>query len=91
VFHFLTEPNDRVKYLGHMQEVLKIGGSAMVATFDVSGPENCSGLPVQRYSAESLAQELGDRFHLIESLLHLHHTPRGSSQPFRYCRFVRES
>ncbi len=86
VFHFLTEPHDRVTYVGHMRDVLKIGGSAIVATFDVSGPEKCSGLPVQRYSAESLAEELGDGFHLIESLTHLHHTPWGASQPFRSCR-----
>ena len=74
-----------------MHEVLKVGGAAIVATFDVTGPEQCSGLPVQRYSAESLARVLGSSLRLIESVTHLHHTPWGTSQAFRYSRFIRES
>jgi hypothetical protein len=89
VFHFLTAPDDRSRYVGHMHEVLKVGGSAILATFDVDGPAKCSGLPVQRYSSESLARELGAGFDLIESLAHVHQTPWGTHQPFRYSRFVR--
>jgi SAM-dependent methyltransferase len=91
VFHFLTEPADREKYVGHMRDVLKVGGSAIVATFDVSGPERCSGLPVQRYSADSLAREIGANFQLAESVDYLHHTPWGAAQAFRYSRFTRTS
>lgn len=89
VFHFLTAADDRAKYVAQMREVLKIGGTAIVATFDVTGPEKCSGLPVQRYSAESLSQELGSDFHLVESVAHLHPTPWGTTQPFSYSRFLR--
>jgi SAM-dependent methyltransferase len=90
VFHFLVHPGDRARYVAHMRDVLKVTGSAIVATFDVNGPETCSGLPVQRYSADSLARELGQGFRLVDSVSHEHHTPWGSSQAFRYSRFVRE-
>ena len=89
VFHFLVDAADRSQYVSHLREVLRVGGAAIVATFDVNGPEQCSGLPVQRYSAESLARELGNEFDLVESLPHVHHTPWGTEQPFRYSRFVR--
>jgi SAM-dependent methyltransferase len=91
VFHFLIDPADRSKYVGHLRQVLKVGGSAIVATFDVTGPEKCSGLPVQRYSADALARELGANFQLAESVEHLHHTPWGAAQAFRYSRFTRTS
>lgn len=90
VFHFLVDADDRARYVAHMRDVLKLKGSAIVATFDVNGPEQCSGLPVQRYSAESLARELGHEFRLVDSVPHDHHTPWGSTQAFRYSRFIRE-
>jgi hypothetical protein len=89
VFHFLVEAGDRAKYVSHMRDVLKLNGSAIVATFDLNGPEKCSGLPVQRYSSESLARELGDGFRLVDSVPHEHRTPWGSIQAFQYSRFVR--
>lgn len=89
VFHFLVDAGDRASYVAHMRDVLKLNGSAIVATFDVNGPEKCSGLPVQRYSAEALARELGEGFRLIDSVPHQHHTPWGATQAFRYSRFVR--
>jgi SAM-dependent methyltransferase len=88
VFHFLTEPSDRVKYVGHLRDTLKRGGTAIIATFAPDGPERCSGLPVMRYSPPTLASELGDAFALLEALPYLHVTPWGSPQPFQYSRFT---
>jgi SAM-dependent methyltransferase len=51
VFHFLTTADDRHRYKQHLLETLKHGGSAIIATFALDGPEKCSGLPVQRYLA----------------------------------------
>jgi hypothetical protein len=68
---------------------LKPGGSAILATFGLDGPATCSGLPVMRYSPESLAAELGSDMAMIESVTHLHTTPWGSTQPFLYCLFRR--
>jgi len=48
VFHFLTEPKQRVAYRDALLEGLVAGGLAIVATFALDGPERCSGLPVQR-------------------------------------------
>lgn len=89
VFHFLAEPDDRARYLAHLRAVLKVNGSAIVATFAPDGPERCSGLPVARYSPASLARTLGSGFRLDDSRRHIHNTPWGSTQAFQYSRFCR--
>lgn len=89
VFHFLTAADDRVRYKQHLLETLKPGGSAVIATFALDGPEKCSGLPVQRYSPERLAEELGPAFELRDARAHVHITPWGSSQSFQYSRLLR--
>jgi hypothetical protein len=89
VFHFLVDERDRAAYRQHLCNTLKVGGSAIIATFALDGPTSCSGLPVSRYSAQTLAAEFGDEFALVESLRHVHHTPWGSAQSFQYSRFTR--
>ena len=89
VFHFLTSAQERQRYRLHLLETLNRGGSAIVATFSLDGPDKCSGLPVQRYSADTLSAELGPELAMIEALPHVHTTPWGSRQPFVYCRFRR--
>jgi SAM-dependent methyltransferase len=87
VFHFLAAAVDRASYVAHLRETLKPGGSAIIATFALDGPSTCSGLPVVRYSAQTLAAELGGDFQLVESRHSQHVTPRGASQSFQYSRF----
>lgn len=89
VFHFLIEEDDRRRYRQRLSRTLKAGGSAIIATFALDGPESCSGLPVSRYSPESLAAELGSEFRLIESLPYVHRTPWETTQSFQYSRFER--
>lgn len=89
MFHFLVDAGDRARYLAHLDAVLKPGGSAIIATFALDGPERCSGLPVVRYSPATLASELGDRFALLEARSHRHVTPSGAVQSFQYSRFRR--
>ena len=89
VYHFLVDPVDRQRYGERLRATLKPGGNAIIATFALDGPERCSGLAVQRYSAESLAAALGEGFHLVDSLAHQHATPWGSAQSFQYSRFVK--
>lgn len=89
VFHFLTEPEERARYKHHLLETLKPGGTAIVATFALDGPEKCSGLPVRRYAPEQLAEELGPAFELREARRHAHTTPWGSTQSFQYSRLQR--
>ncbi len=89
VFHFLTSLDDRQRYRLHLLQILKPGGSAIVATFSLDGPGRCSGLPVQRYSPDTLSAELGPELEMLEPLPHVHTTPWGSRQSFVYCRFRR--
>jgi SAM-dependent methyltransferase len=88
VFHFLIDPADRARYLIRLRHVLKRDGTAIIATFAPDGPETCTGLPVARYSPESLARELGETFALVESVPYVHVTPWGTPQSFQYSRLA---
>lgn len=88
-FHFLIDATDRARYRKHVLDTLKPGGDLIIATFAPDGPERCSGLPVARYSPDTLARELGDQFELVETAPHMHTTPRGVRQSFQYSRFKR--
>jgi hypothetical protein len=90
VFHFLTEAADRAAYRETLGSALMPQGIAIIASFALDGPERCSGLPVQRYSPESLAAELGEDFRLIEQKSEAHTTPAGKLQLFQYSVFRRE-
>lgn len=91
VFHFLTCPEDRRKYVDRLSQSLKPDGHVIVATFGLNGPSRCSGLDVVRYSPEGLLTELGQDFSLIESFEEDHKTPGGTLQQFIYCHFIRGS
>ena len=88
VFHFLTEPEQRLAYLGQVAKSVKHGGLVIIATFGLEGPVKCSGLDVVRYDVDSLQTEFGPRFRLIESMTELHNTPFGTTQQFLYCCFI---
>jgi SAM-dependent methyltransferase len=88
-FHFLTSPGDQSAYLTRLRQSLKQGGHAIFGTFALDGPEKCSGLPVQRHSASTLAKLLGPDFKLIHERLHDHATPFGTVQKFQFAVFVR--
>ena len=86
VFHFLTDSEDRARYVEHLKGSLKPGGQAIISTFALEGPPKCSGLPVVRYSPQDLAAELGASFRLEETARETHPTPFGSTQEFWYTR-----
>lgn len=85
VFHFLTDPDDRRKYVELVLRSLKPGGHIIVASFGLEGPEKCSGLDVVRYSPDSMHDEFGDAFRLVKSVGETHNTPFGTTQEFVYC------
>lgn len=87
VFHFLAAPEARAAYIAAISHAVKPGGHVIIATFAENGPEQCSGLPVIRYSAESLHAEFGAGFALLHHEQEAHHTPFGTVQPFVYCHF----
>lgn len=85
VFHFLTDPQQRIAYIRQVVRSVKSAGHVIVSTFGPEGPTKCSGLDVVRYDAESLHDEFGARFRLVESSKELHETPFGTTQQFLYC------
>src|SRR5437762_5598485 len=85
VFHFLTDATDRQAYVEQVQRTVRPGGYVLIATFAEDGPKTCSGLPVVRYSAESLYSEFGPAFRIVNSEHEDHHTPAGREQSFLYC------
>jgi len=85
VFHFLTKQADREAYVRAVLKAVKPGGGVIVATFAEDGPEQCSGLPVVRYSADALHAEFGAPFTLLRKEREEHQTPFGTVQKFIYC------
>lgn len=85
VFHFLTDPQQRLAYIRQVVRSVKSAGHVIVGTFGPEGPTKCSGLDVVRYDAESLHDAFGARFRLLESSKELHETPFGTTQQFLYC------
>jgi hypothetical protein len=84
VFHFLVGESDRDAYREVLLSALAPGGYAVIGTFAEDGPEQCSGLPVARYSANSLSERLGDRFLVTETRREAHRTPSGITQQFTW-------
>ncbi|WP_423198994.1 MULTISPECIES: class I SAM-dependent methyltransferase [unclassified Cupriavidus] len=85
VFHFLTSDEARAAYVRAVLRAVRPGGSVIVATFAEDGPEQCSGLPVRRYSADALHAEFGTPFTLLRHEREAHATPFGTVQQFVYC------
>ncbi len=89
VFHFLTHANERLAYVQQVMKAVKPGGHVIVATFGPDGPEQCSGLPVARYSHGQLHGAFGPAFELLEHASEEHKTPWGSVQHFVYCHCLK--
>ncbi|PHR63504.1 MAG: SAM-dependent methyltransferase [Idiomarina sp.] len=85
VFHFLMTPEQQQSYVTQAAKAVEQGGYAIIATFAEDGPEKCSGLPVQRYSAQQLAEVFAEHFTLVHTEREIHKTPNGSEQKFNYC------
>lgn len=89
VYHFLTASEDRAAYARSLERAVAPGGHVIVGTFALDGPERCSGLPIVRYDAATLAASLGASFSLVESVRHEHTTPAGKVQAFTFVRLAR--
>jgi SAM-dependent methyltransferase len=84
VFHFLTDRASQDAYIRSLNAATEQGAIAIISGFAPDGPEKCSGLPVVRYDAKSLAARLGKGFELLEEKREDHNTPGGSVQKFYY-------
>jgi SAM-dependent methyltransferase len=91
VFHFLTAPDDRRRYIELAERTIPPGGHLVMGTFARGGPTKCSGMDVRRYDSRSLGAELGEAFSLVSEATETHLTPGGSSQDFFFGVFRREA
>ncbi len=89
VFHFLTSPEDRRKYIHVMEKAVRPGGHVIIAAFSLEGPPKCSGLQVEHYSPDKLQKEIGDKFFLVKNVDEIHMTPSQAKQKFIYCYFMK--
>jgi len=87
LFHFLVDPSERLSYLALLKRSVLPGGHALIATFAPDGPDTCSGLPVDRYDARALAEELNEPFELVLEQQEEHITASGARQPFTWAVF----
>jgi hypothetical protein len=84
VFHFLTDPADRDKYVAISSEAVPVGGVVVLGAFAQDGPTRCSGLPVSRYSPQDLEAVFAPSFSLVHQEREEHVTPGGVVQPFTW-------
>jgi SAM-dependent methyltransferase len=85
LFHFLTSPDDRRRYVDQVRTTVRPGGVVLVATFADDGPSRWSDLDVDRYTASTFHDEFGAEFRIVETRQEVHHTPWGAAQAFTYC------
>jgi SAM-dependent methyltransferase len=88
-FHFLIDHADQSAYVDRLKKAVKLEGYVIIGTFAPDGPERCSGLPIVRHDAATLAKTLGSDFVLIDTRRHEHATPWGAIQRFQFSTFRR--
>ncbi len=89
VLHFLTDADDRQRYLQALESAIAPGAHLILSTFGPEGPLKCSGLDVRRYDTDMMNELVGDLFELRSEELETHTTPGGSTQQFLYTSWIR--
>jgi ubiquinone/menaquinone biosynthesis C-methylase UbiE len=88
VFHFLTDSDERKRYVKILKESLNNQGQVIIATFGINGPEKCSDLPIKQHDTTTIMEELGNEFTLLETFDEYHLTPKNIQQKFSYFHFI---
>jgi hypothetical protein len=84
VFHFLTDSQDRNAYMNNLEQNLSHSGHAIIGTFSINGPSQCSGLDVVQYDAAKMKLELVKGLKLLDTVISTHVTPSGNEQEYMY-------
>lgn len=84
-FHFLTKPEQVSKYIDIAEK--NVNNFMIIGTFSKNGPTKCSGLDIQQYDEESLAEKFKAGFTKINCIIEDHITPFETVQNFVFCRF----
>ncbi len=88
-FHFMASPDDRASYKATLKASLAKDGRAVIAVFSDEGPDHCAGLPVARYSEQSLAKEFSELLHCTYSKTVRPTDDSTDSRPYVIGAFVR--
>lgn len=91
VFHFLTDPADRRRYVANIADAVRPGGFALIATFAEDGPLRCSDLDIVRYDENALAAEFESDFDVVATTRQVHVTPAGREQKFVWVALQRRA
>jgi SAM-dependent methyltransferase len=81
LFHFLAGAGEKSAYVAAATSAVRPGGFLILSAFAPDAPEKCSGLPVERYGPQELADQF-PAFALLESRRDGHRTPAGKVQNF---------
>ena len=90
VLHFFNIPEEQDEYFLLLNKLVKPGGFAILAEYNLNGATKCAGLPVHRYSKEMLQEKLGDRFKLVDSFEYIYSMPHGDLRPYIYTLFQKD-
>lgn len=86
-FHFLSTQDNIARYAGNAAQHINPHGYLLLGTFAIRGPQKCSGLPVSRYSEETIKQVFQPDFQHIRSFEEEHTTPFHTTQLFLWSIF----
>lgn len=86
-FHFLRRQEDIAQYVANATQHINSHGYLVLGTFSTRGPQECSGLPVSRYSQETLQEVFRPDFQLLRSFEEEHITPFHTRQSFLWTLF----
>lgn len=90
VLHFFNDKPEQDAYFDLLKKLVKPGGFVILATFNLKGATECSGLPVFRYDAHMLAERLGADFERLQAFDYTYTMPSGSKREYVYTLFKRE-
>lgn len=89
VLHFFIEEKDQESYFKLLKDKVVINGFVVLATFNLEGATTCSGLPVKRYNAKMLQDQLGNSFKLLKNFDFDYTMPNGEIRKYVYTLFQR--
>ncbi|WP_333596982.1 class I SAM-dependent methyltransferase [Chryseobacterium flavum] len=84
-FHFLTSSDQVSDYLRITGKY--VNNFMVLGTFSTNGPLKCSGLEIQQYDENSLAEKFKTSFEKIKCITEDHITPFNTTQNFIFCSF----
>lgn len=87
VLHFFLTEKEQKAYFDLVRKTVRPKGYVLIAVFALDGADKCSGLPLYKYNAEMLSEQLGSDFKLQERFNHTYINPFGGERPYIFTLF----